>query len=179
MTAPCRVGERCLLCSEDLAASERAWWRGNGWVHNRCLRVLPPMTADVKLPEDQNDYPLTVVAVDVEGEECYRTQVDWTGVSDRKLDNVPSSDLDERRPRWASFEVLDANGKTVHSGSNEHKDDDADESDGARSGEKARTPEAPATKKADAKSKDDEDVNANGARETNDPAAKKADAKSK
>lgn len=139
------------------------------------------MTADVKLPEDQNDYPLTVVAVDVEGEECYRTQVDWTGVSDRKLDNVPSSDLDERRPRWASFEVLDANGKTVHSGSNEHKDDDADESDvaGARSGEKARTPEAPATKKADAKSKDDEDVNANGARETNDPATKKADAKSK
>jgi hypothetical protein len=135
--------------------------------------------ADMKL--DQADYPLTVIAVDVEGVECYRTQLDWSGVGHNTLDNVPSSDLDFRRPRWASYEVIDASGKVVDSGSNPHKDDEVERVEGAddRTGDKMRQEDAPATKKADAKGKEQEDVGANDSRPSAEPATRKADAKGK
>lgn len=68
--------------------------------------------------DDQRDYPLTIVAVDGLGDECYRTQLDWSGFG-RDLSNVPSRDLNERRPRWESFQVIDAHGKVRYSGSND------------------------------------------------------------
>lgn len=69
----------------------------------------------------ERDYPLTVVADDAEGNEVYRTQLDWAG-SPRNLDdldNVPSADLNDREPTWTSLRVLNASGQTVHERSNE------------------------------------------------------------
>ncbi len=73
-------------------------------------------------PNDPAEYPLTVVATDVHGEECYRTQIDWTGVP-RDLDEVPSADLDKRRPRWAEAKIFTASGRELKSMSNEHAGD--------------------------------------------------------
>jgi hypothetical protein len=68
----------------------------------------------VEKPNDPNEYPLTVIATDVHGEECYRTQIDWTGVP-RNLEDVPSSDLGNRRPRWKSAKVFTVNGRELTS----------------------------------------------------------------
>lgn len=85
--------------------------------------------ADTSAPviDNPNDYPLTIVAVDGLGDECYRTQLDWSGRG-RDLNEVPSADLGARRPRWVTYQVIDAHGKVVHSGENADagKDDDGD-----------------------------------------------------
>lgn len=71
-------------------------------------------------------YPLTVVAFDAAGNECYRTQLDWSG-QERNLDDVPSADLDNRRPRWKTAKVYDQAGKVVLERTNEDNDDSADQ----------------------------------------------------
>jgi hypothetical protein len=133
------------------------------------------MTTDK--PSDPNEYPLTVVATDVHGEECYRTQIDWTGVP-RGLEDVPSDDLDRRRPRWAEVKVFNAQGDELHSRSNSDagsadddenvvvKDEGTTEAD-AQSNSPAATPDSKnpdkgtlkaddqAADKADLKAKDD------------------------
>lgn len=80
----------------------------------------------VEKPNDPTEYPLTVVAVDVHGQECYRTQIDWTGVP-RDLEDAPSGDLDNRRPRWATAKVFTVNGRELTSYTNEHAGDADDD----------------------------------------------------
>ncbi len=77
------------------------------------------------------DYPLTIVGFDAAGNECYRTQLDWAG-SERNLDDVPSADLDARRPRWQTVKVYDQAGKVVHEKSNDNNDESADDAVEAR-----------------------------------------------
>lgn len=76
-------------------------------------------------------YPLTIVGFDSAGNECYRTQLDWAG-SERNLDDVPSADLDARRPQWKTVKVYDQAGKVVHEKTNENNDESADEAIEAR-----------------------------------------------
>lgn len=90
------------------------------------------MTVDK--PNDPNQYPLTVIATDVNGEECYRTQIQWTGVP-RDLEDVPSRDLDDRRPRWANVKVFTAQGEELHSKSNDNAGDADDEENQLRKDE--------------------------------------------
>lgn len=72
------------------------------------------------------DYPLTIVGFDAAGNECYRTQLDWAG-SERNLDDVPSPDLDRRRPAWKTVKVFDQAGKVRLERSNDRNDDSAED----------------------------------------------------
>lgn len=72
-------------------------------------------------------YPLTVVAYDSAGNERYRTQLDWAG-SERNLDDVPSPDLGERPPNWATVKIFDQAGKVVEERTNDANDDSSDDS---------------------------------------------------
>jgi hypothetical protein len=76
-------------------------------------------------------YPLTIVGFDSAGNECYRTQLDWSG-SERNLDDVPSADLDARRPQWKTVKVYDQAGKVVHEKTNDRNDESADDAVEAR-----------------------------------------------
>lgn len=76
-------------------------------------------------------YPLTIVAHDAAGNECYRTQLDWSG-QERNLDDVPSADLDARRPTWQTVKVYDQAGEVVLERTNDNNDESADDAINAR-----------------------------------------------
>lgn len=86
--------------------------------------------ADEKRP-GIGDYPLTVVAYDAAGNERYRTQLDWAG-QERNLDDVPSADLGDRPPGWATVKIFDQAGKVVEERTNDSNDESAEDAVDAR-----------------------------------------------
>jgi hypothetical protein len=76
-------------------------------------------------------YPLTIVGFDAAGNECYRTQLDWSG-QERNLDDVPSADLDARVPTWKTVKIYDQAGKVVVERTNENNEESADDAIEAR-----------------------------------------------
>lgn len=81
--------------------------------------------ADTKTTE--YDHPLTIVGTDADGSEVYRTQMPWNGTP-CDLSEVPSRDLDDRRPTWAKVQVFNAKGEEILARSN----DDAGSAEQAR-----------------------------------------------